>query len=74
MAEAEAVDPRDYLATLAFGAGPATQPHVWETPRRTAVSGALIWACKFCKRMYRDDRENETCSEHPSIVVRPGGS
>jgi hypothetical protein len=71
MSEADS-DPKDYLAMFALGLGPASQPHVWETPRHTTISGQIIWSCKFCKRVYKDDRENETCQEHPPGVARPG--
>ena len=66
-------DPKDYVAMLALGLGPVGPPHVWETPRHSTVSGVLIWSCKFCRRVYYDDRENEVCPEHPPGVHRPGG-
>lgn len=66
-------DPKDYLAMLALGLGPSSQPHVWEVPRRTTVSGRIVWSCKFCSTPYSADRADERCPEHPKIVARPGG-
>lgn len=66
-------DPKDYLAMLALGLGPAGQPHVWEVPRRMSVSGDLIWACKFCSAPYAIAKADEPCPEHPPGIARPGG-
>ena len=66
-------DPKDYLAMLALGLGPASSPHVWETPRRQLVSGDITWACKFCSTPYTIARADEACPDYPPGVARPGG-
>ena len=66
-------DPKDYLAMLALGLGPAGNPHVWERPRRLPISGVLSWACKFCGTPHTTATTDDPCPEHPPIVARPGG-
>ncbi|HET6494666.1 MAG TPA: hypothetical protein VFH61_04770 [Thermoleophilia bacterium] len=66
-------DPRDYLAALGFGLGPTSQPHVWETPRRSNTAGTLSYSCKFCGTPYGTSKAVEGCTQHPEGVARPGG-